>query len=62
MGGDDTTLTPYSLSPMTDMMGDHLPALFLTYCTFADSDDMLSIDDRVMPQPSASNPVPLITD
>jgi hypothetical protein len=47
---------------MTDTVVDCLPALFLAYCTIADSNDMLSIDDRVMPWASASDPVPLLTD
>jgi hypothetical protein len=62
MGGDDTTLTPFSLSPVTDMVVDCLPALFLAYCMITDSDDVVSIDDRVTPWPSASDPVPLLTD
>jgi hypothetical protein len=45
MGGDDTILTPFSVSPTTDTAVDSLPALFLAYCTLADSDDILSIDD-----------------
>jgi hypothetical protein len=53
-GGDDMILTPFSLSPMTDTAVDCLPALFLTYCMLADSDDIISIDDRVTPWPSAS--------
>jgi hypothetical protein len=61
MGGDDMILTPFSISPMTDVAVDCLPTLFLAYCTLADSDDVLSIDDRVMPQPSDSDPVPLLT-
>jgi hypothetical protein len=44
-GGDDTILTLFSISPTTDMAVDSLPALFLAYCTLADSDDVLSIDD-----------------
>jgi hypothetical protein len=47
---------------MTDMAVDCLPALFLAYCTLVDSDDILSIDDRVAPQASALDPVPLLTD
>jgi hypothetical protein len=35
-GGDDTILTPFSLSPMTDTAVDCLPALFLAYCTITD--------------------------
>jgi hypothetical protein len=57
----DTILTPFSVSPTTDTAVDSLPALFLAYCTLADSDDVLSIDDRVVPQGSASDPVPLLT-
>jgi hypothetical protein len=44
-GGDDTILTPFSLSPMTDMVVDSLPALFLDYCTIANSDNVVSISD-----------------
>jgi hypothetical protein len=62
MGGDDTILTPFSLSPMTDLAIDSLPKLFLAYCTLADTDDMLSPDDRVMPRGLGSDPVPLLTD
>jgi hypothetical protein len=58
----DTILTPFSFSPTTDTAVDSLPALFLTYCTLADSDDVLSIDDRIAPRASASDPVPLLTD
>jgi hypothetical protein len=58
--GDDTVLTPFSLSPTTDMAVDSLPALFLAYCTIADFNDVVSIDDRVMPWPLASDPVPLL--
>jgi hypothetical protein len=58
----DTILTPFSNSPTTDSAVDCLPTLFLAYCTLADSDDMLSIDDRVMPRASGSDPVPLLTD
>jgi hypothetical protein len=61
-GGDDTTLTPFSLSPVTDSAVDSLPALFLAYCTLRDSDDVILIDDRSRPRPSASNPIPLLTD
>jgi hypothetical protein len=35
-GGDDTILTPFSLSPMTDLAMDFLPNLFLAYCTITD--------------------------
>jgi hypothetical protein len=59
---DDTILTPFSFSPMTDTAVDSLPALFLAYCTIADSNDVVSIDDRVTPQPPALDPVPLLTD
>jgi hypothetical protein len=45
MGGNDTILTPFSLSPTTDTAVDSLPALFLAYCTIADTDDVVSIDD-----------------
>jgi hypothetical protein len=62
MGGDDTILTPFSLSPTTDVAVDSLPALFLAYCMLADSNDVLSIDDRVAPRGSGSDPVPLLTD
>jgi hypothetical protein len=61
-GGDDTILTPFSLSPTTDSAVDSLPELFLAYCTLADTDDMLSPDDRVTPRGSGSDPVPLLTD
>jgi hypothetical protein len=57
-GGDDTILTPFFLSPMTDTAVDLLPALFLDYCTIADSYDEVSI----VPQLSASDLVPLLTD
>jgi hypothetical protein len=55
-------LTPFSLSPMTDTVVDSLPALFLAYCTLTDSDDLVSVNDRVTPWASASDPVPLLTD
>jgi hypothetical protein len=61
MGGDDTILTPFSLSPTTDTTVDSLPALFLAYCMLADSDDVMSDDDRVVPRGSDSDPVPLLT-
>ncbi len=54
-----TFLTPFSTSPMTDMAVDSLSALFLAYCTLRDTDDEISIDDRIMPQPSALDPTPL---
>jgi hypothetical protein len=38
-------LTPFSLSPTTNMAVDSLPALFLAYCMIANSDDVVSIDD-----------------
>jgi hypothetical protein len=60
-GGDDTILTPFSLSPMTDAAVDSLPELFLAYCTLADSDDIMSDDDRAVPRGSDSDPVPLLT-
>jgi hypothetical protein len=59
-GGDDTILTPFSLSPMTDTAVDCLPALFLAYCMIADSDDVVCMDDRVTPRGSALDPVPLL--
>jgi hypothetical protein len=64
MGGNDTILTPFSLSPVTDTAVDSLPALFLAYCTITDSDDVVSIDDRVVPRPLASgiHPPPLVLD
>jgi hypothetical protein len=62
MGGDDTILTLFSLSPMTDSAVDSLPKLFLAYCTLVDTDDVLSPDDRVTPRGSGSDPVPLLTD
>jgi hypothetical protein len=62
MGGDDTILTPFSLSPTTDTAVDSLPTLFLAYCTIAESDNMVSIDGQVTPRSSASDPVPLLTD
>jgi hypothetical protein len=43
--GDDTILTPFSVSTMTDAAVDSLPELFLAYCTLADSDDLMSDDD-----------------
>jgi hypothetical protein len=61
MGGDDTILTPFSLSSMTDTAVDSLPELFLAYCTLADSDNVMSDDDRVVPRGSDSDPVPLLT-
>jgi hypothetical protein len=36
-GGDDTILTPFSLSPTTDLATDFLPDLFLAYCTITDT-------------------------
>jgi hypothetical protein len=36
-GGDDTILTPFSLSPITDSATDFLPDLFLAYCTITDT-------------------------
>jgi hypothetical protein len=60
-GGDDTILTPFSHSPMTDSVVDSLPELFLAYCTLTDSDDIMSDDDRVVPRGSGSDPVPLLT-
>jgi hypothetical protein len=61
MGSDDTILTPFSHSAMTDSAVDSLPELFLAYCTLTDSDDIMSDDDRVIPQGSDSDPVPLLT-
>jgi hypothetical protein len=58
----DTVLTPFSISPTTDTAVDCLPTLFLAYCTLADSDDMLSIDNQVTPRPSDMDPIPLLTD
>jgi hypothetical protein len=60
-GDDDTILTPFSLSPMTDTTVDSLPELFLAYCTLADSDDIMPDDDRVIPRGSGTDPVPLLT-
>jgi hypothetical protein len=60
-GPVDTILTPFSLSPMTDTAVDSLPELFLAYCTLADSDDIMSDDDRAVPWGSDSDPVPLLT-
>jgi hypothetical protein len=60
-GGDDTILTPFSLSPMTGMAVDSLPELFLAYCTLANSDDVMSDDDRVVPRGSDLDPIPLLT-
>jgi hypothetical protein len=57
----DTILTPFSLSPMTDTAVDSLPELFLAYCTLADSDDIMSDDDQVVPRGSGSDSVPLLT-
>jgi hypothetical protein len=62
MGGDDMILTPFFLSLMTDTAVDSLPELFLAYCTLADSDDVMSDDDRVVPRGSGTDPVPLLTD
>jgi hypothetical protein len=53
-------LTPFSLSLMTDTAVDSLPKLFLAYCTLADSDDIMSDDDRAVPRGSAVDPVPLL--
>jgi hypothetical protein len=58
---NDTILTPFSLSSMTDTAVDSLPELFLAYCTLADSDDVKSDDDRVVPRGSDSDSVPLLT-
>jgi hypothetical protein len=58
---DDTILTLFSLSPVTDMVVDSLPKLFLAYCMLADSDDIMSDDDRVVPRGSDLDPVPLLT-
>jgi hypothetical protein len=60
-GGDDMTLTPFSTSPTTDAAVDSLPTLFLAYCTLADSDDVMSDDDRAIPRGSDSDPVPLLS-
>jgi hypothetical protein len=57
----DMILTPFSVSTMTDTAVDSLPELFLAYCTFADSNDLMSDDDRVVPQGSDSDPAPLLT-
>jgi hypothetical protein len=46
---------------MTDTAVDSLPELFLAYCTLADSDDIMSDDDRAVPRGSGSDPVPLLT-
>jgi hypothetical protein len=43
------------------MVVDSLPALFLAYCMLADSDDVMSNDDRVAPWGSDLDPVPLLT-
>jgi hypothetical protein len=61
MGGDDTILTPFSLSPVTDTVVDSLPKLFLAYCTLADSNDVMSDDNRVVPRGSDLDPIPLLT-
>jgi hypothetical protein len=55
-------LTPFSLSPTTDLAVDSLPELFLAYCTLVDTDDVLSPDDRVVSWGSGLDPVPLLTD
>jgi hypothetical protein len=55
-------LIPFSLSPTTDTAVDSLPTLFLAYCTLTDSDDVLTIDDRVAPRASALDPVPFLAD
>jgi hypothetical protein len=60
-GSDDTILTPFSLSPVTDTAVDSLPELFLAYCTLADSDDIMSDDDRAVSRGSGLDPVPLLT-
>jgi hypothetical protein len=41
--GDDTILTPFSLSPKTDTIVDSLPTLFLAYCTIPDSETKVPI-------------------
>jgi hypothetical protein len=46
---------------MTDTAVDSLPKLFLTYCILADSNDVMSDDDRVVPQGSDLDSVPLLT-
>jgi hypothetical protein len=46
---------------MTDTAVDSLPKLFLAYCTLADSDNVMSDDDRVVPWGSDSDSVPLLT-
>jgi hypothetical protein len=56
----DTILTPFSLSPMTDTAVDSLPELFLAYCTLADSNDIMTNDDRAVPRGSGEDPVPLL--
>jgi hypothetical protein len=61
-GGDNMILTPFSLSPTTDVAVDSLPTLFLAYCMLADSDDVMSPDDQVVPWGLGSDPVPLLTD
>jgi hypothetical protein len=61
-GGDDTILTPFSLSPTTDSAVDSLPELFLAYCTLVDTDDVLAPNDQVAPRGSGLDPVPLLTD
>jgi hypothetical protein len=60
-GGDDMIPTPFSLFPTTDSAVDSLPELFLAYCTLADSDDIMSDNDRVVPQGSDLDSVPLLT-
>jgi hypothetical protein len=60
-GGNDTILTPFSRSPMTDSVVDSLPELFLAYCTLADTNDVLSPNDQVAPRGSGSDPVLLLT-
>jgi hypothetical protein len=55
-------LTPFSLSPTTDTAVDSLPDLFLAYCTLADSDDVMSDDDQVVPRGLDLDPVPLLSD
>jgi hypothetical protein len=47
---------------MTNTAVDSLPTLFLAYCMITDSNDAITIDDRIAPWPLASDPVPLLTD
>ena len=51
-GGDDTFLTPYSISTMTDSAVESLPILFLAYYALDSADQAgtaLDFNDRAVP-------------